>query len=103
MNLDTYQKEAYSYALTTAKNPFYMLTNLSGEVGELCSLFAKAGRDKKDLDLPAVKKELGDVLWMVAGIASIMGMQLEDVARGNLIKLEARKQNNTISGSGDNR
>lgn len=103
MNLDTYQKDAYTFALPSAKNPFYMLTNLSSEVGELCSLYAKATRDKTDLNTVAVKKELGDVLWMVAGVASIMNMSLEDVARGNLTKLEERKANNTIMGSGDNR
>ena len=51
----------------------------------------------------AIKKELGDVMWMVAGIADEFGWSLEDVCRENLSKLADRKDRGVIDGSGDNR
>lgn len=48
-------------------------------------------------------KELGDVLWYVAGMASELGVSLDEVARQNLEKLQARSQAGTLKGSGDNR
>lgn len=103
MNLNTYQAEAMSLRLPSA-NEFYAQLGLSGEVGELHSLLAKAVRDgaKDDIQLN-IKKELGDILWFIAAIAADNGYSLEDVAVGNLTKLYKRKNDKTLQGSGDNR
>lgn len=103
MELNEYQRSAYSYSLDSARNINYLLLGLSGEVGELHSLFAKNVRDKGTIEWTTVKKELGDVLWFVSGIAEFLGMSLDDVAQTNLDKLESRKQRGTIGGSGDDR
>ena len=103
MQLNDYQAEAMSFRLPTA-NADYALQNLAGEVGELLSLKAKAIRDgrKMDHDLQT-KKELGDILWCVAAVAEDHGFTLEDVASGNLRKLEGRAAAGTLKGSGDDR
>lgn len=103
MKLNDYQAEAMGFRLSSA-TPDYALFNLSGEVGELHSLIAKAIRDgaKFDFELQ-VKKELGDVLWCLAAVAADYGYTLEDVAQSNINKLSKRKQDGTLNGSGDNR
>ena len=103
MKLNDYQAEAMSFRLPSA-TPDYALFNLSGEVGELHSLIAKAIRDgaKFDFELQ-VKKELGDVLWCLSAVAADYGYTLEDVAQSNINKLGKRKQDGTLTGSGDNR
>ena len=103
MNMNEYQTKAMGTLLESANNAPYMLLNLSSEVGELHSLFAKHQRDGGDLDWNLVKKELGDVLWQVAGCAHVFGYKLEDIAQQNLDKLAARKIKNTLKGSGDER
>lgn len=104
MNLDDYQRQSYKYALPQARHVDYLVPGLAGEVGELCSLFAKGVRDSKGyVSEESLVKELGDILWFVAGIASHYNIPLEEVAQGNLQKLESRMQRNTITGSGDNR
>jgi NTP pyrophosphatase (non-canonical NTP hydrolase) len=51
----------------------------------------------------SMKKEIGDVLWMAAGIAKEMGWTLEEVCQANLDKLADRQKRGKIVGSGDNR
>ena len=51
----------------------------------------------------AVKKELGDVLWYVAGLSAELGLKLSDVAGGNIEKLSSRKKRGVLKGKGDDR
>jgi len=104
LHFNQYQFEASTFALPTAldsKN--YLLPGLTGEVGELMSLFAKAHRDGKIVEQEQIKKELGDCLWFIALIAMVYDISLLEVAEKNLEKLASRQQRGTIGGSGDNR
>ena len=102
-SLNQYQNEAMMFRLETA-TPLYAVLNLTGEVGELCSLLAKGIRDGAKMDHQQnIKKELGDALWSIAAIALDNGFTLEDIAASNINKLSGRKINNTLQGSGDNR
>lgn len=55
-------------------------------------------RNDKDL-----QKEAGDILWQLAGLCSVMGWSLEDIAQQNLDKLADRQRRGKIDGEGDNR
>ena len=101
--LNDYQAKALSFRMESASN-LYAILNLSGEVGELHSLMAKAERDGAKMDFEQnVKKELGDILWCLAAVAADYGFTLSDIANSNLVKLESRKQRGVLTGSGDNR
>jgi NTP pyrophosphatase (non-canonical NTP hydrolase) len=102
--MDNYQKEAMEFRKPTA-NELYALLNLGAEAGEVLGKVAKHIRDKGDPDIlkQDVKKELGDVMWMVAAVASDFGLTLSEICEDNLTKLNSRKERNVISGSGDNR
>lgn len=103
MKLNEYQSEALGVRLESA-NEMYCILGLAGEAGELCSLVAKAIRDGAKFDHQQnIKKELGDVLWMLSAIAADNGFTLEDVARANIDKLTSRKERGVLGGSGDNR
>ncbi|HEY6763270.1 MAG TPA: MazG nucleotide pyrophosphohydrolase domain-containing protein [Candidatus Sulfotelmatobacter sp.] len=54
-------------------------------------------------DRLALIKELGDVLWYVAAIASELDTDLGFVAEENLRKLNDRKARGVIPSEGDNR
>lgn len=120
ITLPEYQLRAMSTCLTTCNNFSYMMLNLVGEVGELASKVAKAIRKRNatitgdQLRHPSTRRidneleeammlETGDVLWQLAGLCSVMGWDLEEVARMNLDKLASRKQRGVIDGNGDNR
>lgn len=50
-----------------------------------------------------IQKECGDILWQLAGLCTVMGWSLEDIARMNLKKLASRQKRGKIDGDGDNR
>jgi NTP pyrophosphatase (non-canonical NTP hydrolase) len=105
-DFDEYQNEAWGTALESARNAAYLYNGLSGEVGEVCSLYAKAIRDGVENHqrfAEQLKKELGDVLWFIAGLSKFHGLTLKEVAEANIEKLKSRQQRNTLKGSGDDR
>jgi NTP pyrophosphatase (non-canonical NTP hydrolase) len=51
----------------------------------------------------ALGKELGDVLWYLAQLASELELDLDEIARTNLEKLLSRQRRGVLSGSGDDR
>jgi NTP pyrophosphatase (non-canonical NTP hydrolase) len=50
-----------------------------------------------------IAKELGDVLWYVAQVASELGLELDEIAQANLEKLLSRQRRGVLAGSGDDR
>ena len=50
-----------------------------------------------------LSKEIGDVLWYLAALSQELGLELQDIAEQNIIKLQSRKDRGLLSGSGDNR
>jgi NTP pyrophosphatase (non-canonical NTP hydrolase) len=103
MNFNEYQKQAFTTATAESQNIYYMTLGLTGEAGEISNKVKKVMRDGKQLDLEDIKHELGDVLWYVAGLATLLNISLEDVADSNIHKLASRKARGVIGGSGDNR
>jgi NTP pyrophosphatase (non-canonical NTP hydrolase) len=100
--MEDYQEQAFKTALESAKNPAYMVANLTSEAGEVAGKYAKWIRDGV-LDEVGMQKEVGDVLWQIAGLSTVMGWSLADLASQNLRKLAVRQTNNTLSGEGDER
>ncbi|GAB2028025.1 nucleoside triphosphate pyrophosphohydrolase family protein [Lactovum odontotermitis] len=80
---------------------------LAGESGEVADKVKKLIRDRDGKisaeEQKALALELGDLLWYLATCARYLGLTLEDVAAGNLSKLESRLERGKIVGSGDNR
>jgi NTP pyrophosphatase (non-canonical NTP hydrolase) len=126
MCLDLYQKNAHKFA-TYGNNPMYPLLGLAEEAGEVLGKCAKYIRkhdgaepitgdvlhcESKLTELEvkdtiefrdALKKELGDVMWMVAEIATMFNMSLSNICEENITKLTDRKKRNVIIGEGDDR
>lgn len=63
---------------------------LAGEAGEVAEKVKKFLAHGHKMDVDAVGEELGDVLWYLAVMAKRLGLDLGEVAAGNVAKLEAR-------------
>lgn len=85
----------------------YPALGLAGEAGEVAEHAKKAIRDDGGEVLSerreAMAKELGDVLWYVAQLASELELDLDEIAAENLEKLLSRQRRGVLSGSGDDR
>jgi NTP pyrophosphatase (non-canonical NTP hydrolase) len=104
MTFDKYQ----AWTKTTAVYPEfgnYPVYGLAEEVGEVMGIFAKYERGDFMVDelKRRLRKELGDVLWMLARVADDFDMNLSDLAEENKQKILARMEAKTIRGDGDDR
>jgi len=127
LTFDEYQKGADKTAIypDLGDNLVYPALKLAGEAGEVAEKIGKLIRDKgyrqgNNLLNPGpqsiledseelhdlkdnLTKELGDVLWYLAALASELGVNLSYVAQKNLDKLNSRKERGVLGGSGDDR
>jgi NTP pyrophosphatase (non-canonical NTP hydrolase) len=109
MLLSDYQSRSRATAVYphAGDNLLYPTLGLCGEAGEVAEKIKKMVRDDdgilSDERRAALSKELGDVLWYLAQIATEADLDLETVAEENLSKLLSRRDRNVLSGSGDDR
>jgi len=121
LNFSEYQQEARKTAIYPKEySIIYPALGLNGEAGEVAEKIKKLIRDGAIEELQdesfrennpnicatvidMVTKEMGDVLWYLAALASDLGVDLADVAAENIAKLSSRQQRNKLSGSGDER
>lgn len=125
MELNEYQERAMKTCMESSHNYTYMAEGLVAEVGEFMGKVVKGIRKeiitinanrlcrpgesteegvkaRKEL-LAGLKAELGDIMWFCAGLADVLGWDLDEVGQDNLAKLSSRKERGVIDGDGDNR
>jgi NTP pyrophosphatase (non-canonical NTP hydrolase) len=108
MDFSHYQRETIKTAIYPREHAVvYPALGLAGEAGEVAGKVKKALRDEdgtfSDDRKNAIRLELGDVLWYVAQVASDLGLELEDIAAANLLKLAGRQGRGALGGDGDYR
>lgn len=107
-------KEYQNYSRTTAMYlslglpiAMYPTLGLAGEAGEIAEKVKKLYRDDGGIVTHErredICKELGDVLWYLAQIATDLEIDFEDVAKKNIEKLASRKERGVLHGDGDSR
>jgi len=108
MNANDYQLRTMSTAIYPEAGTgsdievFYLALGLTSEAGEVAGKVKKYIRDGK-LDIGAIAYELGDVAWYLARLADAMGYSFENILEINFNKLNKRKEEGVLSGSGDYR
>jgi NTP pyrophosphatase (non-canonical NTP hydrolase) len=105
ISFEQYQIEAWQFKAwpNTQVGSLYPVLGLAEEAGEVVGKVGKAIRKGVPVDLEALKKELGDVLWQLAAVATTYDLDLEEIATENLEKLRDRLNRNVLVGEGDNR
>lgn len=103
MNLTDYQHAAGATAAphsdhTLATSNYAM--GLAGEAGELVDLLKKDLFHGRKLARSDFISEAGDVLWYLANLCRLYGVDLQRVAEDNLVKLRNRYPNGFVKGGG---
>ncbi len=63
---------------------------LTGEAGETAELIKKHLFHATPLDRDAMIKELGDCLWYIAAFATVLDIEMQEIAEQNIAKLKRR-------------
>jgi NTP pyrophosphatase (non-canonical NTP hydrolase) len=109
MRLSDYQERSRATAVYPAAgaNLLYPTLGLCGEAGEVAEKVKKMLRDDAGVlsveRRAALAKELGDVLWYLAQLATEAELDLDAIAEANLDKLLSRQERGALRGSGDER
>ncbi len=96
MDFDEYQRLAHRTSsfhgddLGSSANLTMAALGLTGEAGEAADIVKKTVFHGHPLDRDKLAKEVGDVLWYVAEMASALGMSLSEIAAANIEKLRRR-------------
>lgn len=103
LTLNDYSNWVEGMIITTGQDRLVENTlGLVGEAGEVAEKVKKIIRDGT-VDVPAITKELGDVLFYVTALSNYFSVDIETIMHDNIRKLEDRKARNVIQGSGDSR
>jgi NTP pyrophosphatase (non-canonical NTP hydrolase) len=109
VRLSDYQERSRATAVypDAGDNLLYPTLGLCGEAGEVAEKVKKMVRDDAGVlsaeRRAALSKELGDVLWYLAQLATEAELDLEAIAQDNLDKLLSRQRRSVLQGSGDDR
>lgn len=98
MDADTYQALAARTLLNEPNHTYtgyelmlvWNAVGIGGEAGEVLDLIKKFVFHRHQLDEDKLIKELGDVMWYVAGLCTTLGVPLSEVMERNITKLQAR-------------
>lgn len=90
---DYYQMDAMRTASIPVEDTGAMMTHaifgMCSEAGEVAGIFQKVYQGH-DIEGDHLKKELGDVLWMVAEACTAAGFKMSEVMAANIEKLQKR-------------
>ena len=92
MTLNEYQllaQRTMNISLDNDRTALHALHGMCAEVGEIHGLFQKYYQGH-EVDAEHLKKEVGDLLWMIAEFCTVNGWKMSDVAQMNIDKLKAR-------------
>ena len=113
MQFNDYQTESRATAQypDIGNNFIFPTLGLVGEAGEVAEKIKKLIRDTatdtpaelSETDRVEITKELGDVLWYLAQLATEIGVSFDTIAETNLAKTRSRQARGQIGGEGDNR
>jgi len=93
VTLDEYQKAAARTLNPRLNDQEKLLDAAAGiaeEAGEVLAHVRKHLYQERKLDRERLAEELGDVLWCVAAVATMSGLDLASIAQQNQRKLAAR-------------
>ena len=89
MTLTEYQQQA-TRTLGDSPHITNMALGLAGETGEVVDCIKKALFQGHELNPGRLAEELGDVLWYIAGLCTVLNIDMSEVAAGNIEKLKSR-------------
>ena len=92
-SLNAYQEDAKRTMGYRKLDPFNLAVaglGITGEAGEVADYIKKVVSHGHELDPKKLMSELGDTMWYISLLATLLEVSLEDIAKQNIDKLRAR-------------
>ena len=92
-SLNDYQEDAkrtMGYRTLDSFNLAVAGLGITGEAGEVADYIKKVVSHGHKLDPKKLMAELGDTMWYISLLATLLEVSLEDIAKQNIAKLRAR-------------
>ena len=103
VDFKSYQDMASETAVYKTEHAvIYPALGLAAEAGEVANKVKKILRDG-NFNREAIADEVGDCLWYIAALCRDLNVDMKELAKNNLRKLQDRKLRGVIQGSGDKR
>lgn len=96
MHIEDYQKlsrRTMNKDLSYEQKLSNMAMGIAGEGGEIIDLIKKAQFQGHTLDTVKIKEEIGDLMWYVCNLATLVGADMGEVLQHNFNKLLTRYPN----------
>jgi NTP pyrophosphatase (non-canonical NTP hydrolase) len=93
VEFNKYQELAKRTARSGNNEQLNYVLGVNGEAGEIADMIKKNVFHGHMLKVDDLAKEIGDVLWYLANLSTLYGLELSEVAEMNLEKLEKRYPN----------
>jgi len=104
IDLKDYAEWVENKMITSGDKRFLENTmGLIGETGEFFEKLKKHKRDDTPLDKQGVTLEAGDMFFYFIGLLNHLDINLDDVVKENMKKLDSREKRGKLKGSGDYR
>ena len=92
MTLWKYQalaRRTQNFELTNKERMLHALHGISAETGEIHAMYQKLYQGH-EFDVDAMALEIGDLMWFITELCDALGIDLNEVCRRNIRKLEQR-------------
>ena len=93
MNLDEFSKEIQRTLPELGSgfnDQLHMVLGIVTEAGELADQYKKNFAYGRRLDVVNIEEELGDIMWYIINLCTILGINMEGIMEQNVKKLRAR-------------
>ncbi len=93
MEIKEYQKRStrtLNKELFTKEQLMNMALGISGESGEIADIFKKVFFQGHELSVEEVVDELGDLMFYIVNLCTLLDIDMTDVLQENIDKLQAR-------------
>ena len=93
MDIKDYQEKALrtvNTRLSIKEQVSNLCMGLCGETGEVVDYIKKGVYHGHLLNLKKLSEEIGDVMWYLTNLATLLGLPMEEILEENIKKLEER-------------
>lgn len=93
MELNVYKEEvkrSMAQLGHSLADQLHMAMGISTEASEILDVFKKKLAYGKEIDVVNVREEIGDIMWYIANLSTLLEIDLEEALQINVDKLKAR-------------